>query len=102
MAEPVKLEAPNGVKWMQPTGLFINNEFVAAQSGEAITSIDPAYVIFSTPDWFTSNAVTALKSPLPPSKPPASRTLMLPFAPRAPLSRIHRGSCSPPRTAASS
>ncbi|OAA80636.1 Aldehyde/histidinol dehydrogenase [Akanthomyces lecanii RCEF 1005] len=42
MAEPVKLEAPNGIKWMQPTGLFINNEFVAAQSGEAITSIDPA------------------------------------------------------------
>lgn len=44
MAEAVQLEAPNGVKWAQPTGLFINNEFVAAQSGETITSIDPAYV----------------------------------------------------------
>lgn len=47
MAAPVQLTAPNGVSWAQPTGLFINNEFVAAQSGETITSIDPAYACSS-------------------------------------------------------
>lgn len=47
MATPVQLEAPNGVKWTQPTGLFINNQFVVAKSGETITTIDPAYVRFS-------------------------------------------------------
>lgn len=45
MAASVKLTAPNGTTWDQPTGLFINNEFVAAQSGETITSIDPACVL---------------------------------------------------------
>lgn len=39
------LEAPNGVKYSQPTGLFINNEFVESASGGTITSIDPAYVL---------------------------------------------------------
>jgi aldehyde dehydrogenase (NAD(P)+) len=44
MAVPsVELTAPNGIKWNQPTGLFINNEFVASSSGETIASIDPAY-----------------------------------------------------------
>ncbi|KAH7126426.1 aldehyde dehydrogenase domain-containing protein [Dactylonectria estremocensis] len=38
----LELEAPNGVKWTQPTGLFINNEFVESSSGQTITSIDPA------------------------------------------------------------
>ncbi|KAI9163819.1 aldehyde dehydrogenase [Paramyrothecium foliicola] len=42
MAElSTKLEAPNGVKYTQPTGLFINNEFVQG-SGQTIVSIDPA------------------------------------------------------------
>ncbi|KAI8229296.1 putative aldehyde dehydrogenase-like protein [Colletotrichum sp. SAR 10_99] len=36
------LQAPNGVKYTQPTGLFINNEFVASSSGQSIVSIDPA------------------------------------------------------------
>lgn len=36
-----KLTAPNGVSWEQPTGLFINNEFIAS-TGDAITTIDPA------------------------------------------------------------
>lgn len=39
------LEAPNGVKYSQPTGLFINNEFVESVNGGTITSIDPAYVL---------------------------------------------------------
>jgi hypothetical protein len=37
------LKAPNGREYEQPLGLFINNEFVAAKSGETITSINPRY-----------------------------------------------------------
>ncbi|KAL8954778.1 MAG: hypothetical protein Q9193_007088, partial [Seirophora villosa] len=37
----VELTAPNGRKYTQPTGLFINNEFVKSSSGEKITSINP-------------------------------------------------------------
>lgn len=39
---PIELTIPNGVKYTQPTGLFINNEFVESSSGLTITSIDPA------------------------------------------------------------
>ncbi|KAJ0160603.1 putative aldehyde dehydrogenase-like protein [Colletotrichum tanaceti] len=38
----VELTAPNGQKWTQPTGLFINNEFVPSSTGQTIPSIDPA------------------------------------------------------------
>jgi aldehyde dehydrogenase (NAD+) len=38
----VELEAPNGRKYTQPTGLFINNEFVPSSHGGTIVSIDPA------------------------------------------------------------
>ncbi|KAL6405076.1 putative aldehyde dehydrogenase-like protein [Ilyonectria robusta] len=51
----LELEAPNGVKYTQPTGLFINNEFVESSSGQTITSIDPASV---TPAPFTSPPLT--------------------------------------------
>ncbi|KAF2814899.1 aldehyde dehydrogenase-like protein [Mytilinidion resinicola] len=37
----VELTAPNGVKYTQPTGLWINNEWVKSKSGEKITSINP-------------------------------------------------------------
>ncbi|KAH8651064.1 aldehyde dehydrogenase [Xylariales sp. PMI_506] len=37
----VDLTAPNGIKFTLPTGLFINNEFVKASSGEKIQSINP-------------------------------------------------------------
>ena len=37
----VHLTAPNGVKYTQPTGLFINNEWVKSQKGDKITSINP-------------------------------------------------------------
>ncbi|KAL4863611.1 hypothetical protein BDV12DRAFT_177305 [Aspergillus spectabilis] len=37
----VDLVTPNGHRYSQPTGLFINNEFVAS-SGQTITSMDPA------------------------------------------------------------
>ncbi|KAI1214551.1 aldehyde dehydrogenase [Annulohypoxylon truncatum] len=38
----IELTAPNGVKYSQPTGLFINNEFVLSANGESLDSIDPA------------------------------------------------------------
>jgi aldehyde dehydrogenase (NAD(P)+) len=43
----VDLVAPNGIRYSQPTGLFINNEFVPS-SGPKITSIDPALVLYPT------------------------------------------------------
>lgn len=38
----VKLKAPSGLEFTQPTGLFINNEYVPSQSGETLDVIDPA------------------------------------------------------------
>ena len=38
-----ELTAPNGRKWVQPLGLFINNEFVKSSAGQTITSINPTY-----------------------------------------------------------
>lgn len=40
----VELTAPNGRKYVQPTGLFINNEWVGGSGGEMISSINPSYV----------------------------------------------------------
>lgn len=40
----IDLTAPNGVKYTQPIGLFINNEWVKSTSGDKITSINPTYV----------------------------------------------------------
>lgn len=37
----VEVTAPNGLKYTQPTGLFINNEFVPSSKGNKITSINP-------------------------------------------------------------
>jgi aldehyde dehydrogenase (NAD+) len=42
MSLSVNLIAPNGRKYTQPTGLFIDNEFVPSISGAKIVSIDPA------------------------------------------------------------
>jgi hypothetical protein len=41
----VDLIAPNGVKYSQPTGLFINNEWVRSSDGGKIASINPTYVL---------------------------------------------------------
>lgn len=38
----VEITTPNGRRYQQPTGLFINNEFVPS-SGQTIVSLDPAY-----------------------------------------------------------
>ena len=37
----VELTAPNGKKYTQPIGLFINNEWVKSSDGEKIMSINP-------------------------------------------------------------
>lgn len=37
----IDLTAPNGVKYSQPTGLFINNEWLPSSKGNKITSISP-------------------------------------------------------------
>lgn len=41
MALQTQLKAPNGLDITLPTGLFINNEFVAGTSPQKITSISP-------------------------------------------------------------
>jgi len=38
----VELTAPNGIKYTQPTGLFINNEWVKSSKGNTIASISPS------------------------------------------------------------
>lgn len=38
----IDLTAPNGVKYTQPTGLFINNEWVKSSKGNTVTSINPS------------------------------------------------------------
>lgn len=38
----VPLQTPNGHRYNQPTGLFINNEFVKSSTGQKITSISPS------------------------------------------------------------
>ena len=40
----LELTAPNGRKYTQPTGLFINNEFVKSSDGGKISSVNPTYV----------------------------------------------------------
>ncbi|EUC36843.1 hypothetical protein COCCADRAFT_2153 [Bipolaris zeicola 26-R-13] len=43
MPQTVQLKAPNGKQWEQPTGLFIDNEFVDSSSpSNMISSVDPA------------------------------------------------------------
>lgn len=44
----VELTAPNGTKYKQPLGLFINNEFVKSSDGKKITSINPTYANYFT------------------------------------------------------
>lgn len=37
----IELTAPNGTKWSQPLGLFINNEFVKSTNEQKLTTINP-------------------------------------------------------------
>lgn len=36
-----ELSAPNGLRWKQPLGLFVDNELVQGQHEDQITSINP-------------------------------------------------------------
>lgn len=45
----LSLTAPNGRQYSQPIGLFIDNQFVAAKSGDKFATISPAYVNSITP-----------------------------------------------------
>ena len=49
----VELTAPNGRKYTQPTGLFINNEWVKSSNSQKLTSINPTYAL---------NPLSSLKS----------------------------------------
>src|ERR1700753_752300 len=40
----VELTAPNGVRYTQPIGLFVNNEWIKSSNGEKIASISPVLV----------------------------------------------------------
>ena len=40
----IELTAPNGRKYVQPIGLFINNEWVKSSNGQKLTSINPTHV----------------------------------------------------------
>ena len=39
----VELKAPNGRKFTQPIGLFINNEWVKSSNGQKLTTVNPTY-----------------------------------------------------------
>ncbi len=39
----VALTAPNGRKYIQPIGLFVNNEFVKSSNGQKLSTIYPVY-----------------------------------------------------------
>lgn len=39
----VDLKAPNGRKYTQPIGLFINNEWVESSNGQKLTTVNPTY-----------------------------------------------------------
>ena len=42
-----ELTAPNGTRWTQPLGLFIDNQFRESVEGDVITTSDPLYVYLS-------------------------------------------------------
>jgi hypothetical protein len=39
----VELKAPNGRKYKQPIGLFINNEWVESSTGQKLITVNPTY-----------------------------------------------------------
>ena len=45
----VKIKAPNGREFDQPTGLFINNEWVDSTDSGKLETVNPAYVVPEVP-----------------------------------------------------
>ena len=61
----VQLTAPNGRTWTQPTGLFINNEWMKSSNGHMITTINPTYKSLASSDSITlTNTSTEQKRKL--------------------------------------
>ena len=80
----VELSAPNGKKWTQPLGLFINNEFVKSSNGQTITSINPACVNQPlSPQCGARHS--APDAQLPANSAPAPRRRSAPSLPRRPM-----------------
>lgn len=75
-----ELTAPNGVKYVQPLGLFINNEFVPAKSGQLLSTVNPTFVPpFTIPHETPTDACCVLVEMKPRSHlstPPALKTSM--------------------------
>ncbi len=80
----VELTAPNGKKWTQPLGLFINNEFVKSSNGQTITSINPACV-HQPPSPQCGARHSVLNAQLPANSAPAPRRRSAPSSPRRPM-----------------
>jgi aldehyde dehydrogenase (NAD(P)+) len=40
-----ELTAPNGLKYIQPLGLFIDNEFVKSSNNETLDAYNPTFVL---------------------------------------------------------
>ena len=70
----VELTAPNGRKYIQPTGLFINNEWVKSSNEQKLTTINPTYAIPPHHHTAYANPQPAMSRKSPPSTPPRSTT----------------------------
>lgn len=73
------LTAPNGRKYEQPIGLYINGEFVKSSNGQKLESINPTYVLSSLPSCSSldpqANSMSAVTRNLSsPSTQPPSKT----------------------------
>jgi len=89
----VELTAPNGRKYRQPRGLFINNEFVKSKSGETIASINPrhAYPYYLLHPLSTTNGQVAMRKRLLPSTQLAQKMSTMPWQQRGRHSTTHLG-----------
>lgn len=61
-----ELTAPNGQKYMQPLGLFINNEFVKSSDGAKLDAYNPTLVTVLTRSQFPGTGDLSPKCSLRP------------------------------------
>lgn len=88
----MQLTAPNGRTYIQPTGLFINNEWVRSSEGLTITSINPTYVEISVDESFESlHGIPAMRRKSPPSRPLLLLTSIAPSKRLGRPSMTHHG-----------
>ena len=90
----VELTAPNGKKWSQPLGLFINNEFVKSSNEQKLASVNPAYVHSQLPVEAPSSPLKCRKEPrrrYARSTPPLPMTSMLQLVLPERRSRLRHG-----------